>query len=95
MKLNTNMNAHNNLEIELLKKSSSLDEINLKFNDLKHNYDTQLKFIDKLKFDLNRKDEDLSKLNQIYEKIYADSENLISLNELEKKKFKDYQEKVR
>ncbi len=62
---------------------------------MKHNYDGQLKLVDMLKHDLRKKDDDLNRLNQVYGKIYADSENLMSLNESEKIRFKDYQVKVR
>lgn len=98
-KLDTNIEKQTNLEIELLKTKSKMDESYLQINELKKTVTSQKNLIDLLKRNYNEKEIQFNELQDLYDKCLNDNKQLLQLNSNEKYqlqlKYHDLQSKVK
>ena len=87
-KLDSNIEKQTNLEIDLLKLQSKLDEAYLEIKELKKFNSAETNLSDLLKRDLTDKEIQLNSLQELYQKISNENLYLITLNTNEKNKYK-------
>jgi hypothetical protein len=96
--LDSNIEKQTNLEIDLLKAKSKLDETFLEINELKKNNITQKNLIDLLKKNYGDKEAQFNELHELYFRILNENKNFMNLSSNEKHKlqvkYTDLQSKV-
>ncbi len=96
--MDSNIEKQTNLEIDLLKAKSKLDETFLEINELKKNNITQKNLIDLLKKNYGDKEAQFNELHELYFRILNENKNFMNLSSNEKHKlqvkYTDLQSKV-
>jgi hypothetical protein len=85
-KLDSNIEKQTNLEIDLLKLKSKLDEAYSEINELKETNSSQKNLNDLLKQNYNDKENQFNDLQESYCKLSNENKNLVHLNNNEKYK---------
>ena len=83
-KLDSNIEKQTNLEIDLLKAKSKVEDAHLEITELNRNNLSQINVIDLLKKSLNEKENEFNELNKLYYKTLSENKYLINLNSNER-----------